>query len=419
MAVEVFMPRLTHEMVSGRLVEWLKDEGAPVRKGEPLFAVETDKATVDVQAEASGVLRGRQFQPGDEVPVGAVMAQISAPEDLGVPTEHKALDRAAPREQPAPDVMTPPPRPSAAPQALTAETAADAATPGAAGRIVASPLARRLARELGLDLRLVSGRGPHGRITQADVQAFVDAGRKTAELAAPPSSEAPEPVLPDEVGFPSRLKQTVGERLSASWRMAPHFDLEVEVDMAEVARWRESLVSFDGSDVSYTALLVFVVARTLRRHPQINAAFADGRLRVYRQINMGVAMATPQGLMVPVIPHADELRLSQIQEALTLLRQKAQGMRFSSADVADGTFTLSNLGMYGIDVFRAIINPPQAAILTVGRIAERPVGKDGLVVLRPTARLVLSVDHRVLDGAEAAPFLSEVRAILENPYLLL
>jgi pyruvate dehydrogenase E2 component (dihydrolipoamide acetyltransferase) len=419
MALEVFMPRLTHEMQSGRLVEWLKGEGQVVRQGEPLFAVETDKATVDVEAEASGVLRGRQFQPGDEVPVGATMAWI---DDSG----EAASDQPAASAQPAPVVQpqpvpTPVASPSATAQAPRTAAAVEAAAHDAAGRVVASPLAKCLARELGVDLRQVRGRGPHGRITRADVQAFVDARarQQTAVPAAPPPSAAGVAEVPHEVAALSRWRQTVGERMSASWRTAPHFDLEVEVDMAEAARWRECLVSLGGSAGPYTAIFVCVVARALRHHPRLNAGFVDGRLELYGEVNMGVAMATPQGLMVPVIPRADEVRLGQVSEILAALRQKAQENRFAAEDVAGGTFTLSNLGMYGIDVFRAIINPPQAAILTVGRIAERPVGKDGQVMLRPTARLVLSVDHRVLDGAEAAPFLGEVRAILENPYLLL
>jgi pyruvate dehydrogenase E2 component (dihydrolipoamide acetyltransferase) len=205
----------------------------------------------------------------------------------------------------------------------------------------------------------------------------------------------------------------------SSVRTAPHFDMEIEVDMSEAARWRTRHVEGDREKVSYTALLVVVVAHALREHRQLNAAFLDGELRIYREINVGIATATDRGLMVPVIHHADRLSLSQVQGRITQLREKAQESRFAPDEVRNGTFTLSNLGMYGIDAFRAIINPPEAAILAVGRIVERPVGVDGQVVLRPIVRLVLSVDHRAVDGAQAASFLAAVRRYLENPYLLL
>lgn len=399
---EVFMPKLTHDMEAGVLLEWYKQEGDEVQKGEPLFAVETDKATVDVEAGDTGMLRGIRFAPGDEVPVGEVVGWIAAPGEETPPRADTERDRVAPSRDPV------------------------APSPRASGRIVASPVAKRLAKEHSIDLRQLQGRGPHGRVTKADVEAYMAQGE------VPPAPTAPPGEVPYDVVSLSRLRRTTGERMLTSVRTAPHFDLEVEVDMGEVGRWRARYaegtrpeLAEAGQKVSYTALLVQVVARALRKHPQLNGSFLDGELRVYREINVGVAMATAEGLMVPVIHRADEIKLGQIQEAITRLREKAgsearhKRQPFAPDDVRGGTFTVSNLGMYGIDAFRAIINPPEAAILAVGRIVERPVGVDGQIVLRPIVRLVLSVDHRAVDGAQAASFLATVRRYLENPYLLL
>jgi pyruvate dehydrogenase E2 component (dihydrolipoamide acetyltransferase) len=406
----VFMPKLTHDMEVGVLLEWHKQEGDEVRKGEPLFAVETDKATVDVEAGESGVLRGLRFAPGDEVPVGEVVGWIAAPGEKTPPGADTERDPVAPSRGP-----------------VTPSRDPVAPSPRASGRIVASPLAKRLAKEHGVDLGQLQGRGPHGRVTKADVEAYL-AQREVPAIPTAPPGEVPYDVVPL-----SRLRRTTGERMLTSVRTAPHFDLEVEVDMGEACRWRARYaegtrpepVEGAGQKVSYTALLVQVVARALREHAQLNGAFIDGELRVYREVNVGVAMATAEGLMVPVVHRADELHLRQIQEAITRLREKAQSetrhkrQPFAPDDVRGGTFTVSNLGMYGIDAFRAIINPPEAAILAVGRIVERPVGVDGQIVLRPIVRLVLSVDHRAVDGAQAASFLATVRRYLENPYLLL
>ena len=435
---EVFMPKLTHDMEAGALLEWYKQEGDEVQEGEPLFAVETDKATVDVEAGESGVLRGLRFAPGDEVPVGEVVGWIAAPGEETPP--QSALSSipcpAVPQSALSCDPCPPPPsRDPVAP------------SPRAGGRIVASPVAKRLAREHRVDLRQLQGRGPHGRVTKADVEAYLAQRKAPPAPTVPPraAAEVPYNVVPL-----SRLRRTTGERMLTSVRTAPHFDLEVEVDMGEAGRWRARYaegacpacpklcrgepvegtrpepVEGAGQKVSYTALLVQVVARALREHPQLNGSFTDGELRVYREVNVGVAMATAEGLMVPVIHRADQLKLGQIQEAITRLREKAGSeakrqprQPFAPDDVRGGTFTISNLGMYGIDAFRAIINPPEVAILAVGRIVERPVGVDGQIVLRPTARLVLSVDHRAVDGAQAASFLAAVRRYLENPYLLL
>lgn len=411
MAVKVLMPKLTHDMEAGVLLELYKKEGDKVQRGAPLFAVETDKATVDVEAEATGVLRGLRFQPGDKVSIGEVIGWIAAPGEEIPPLEGPGYSPPARADH----------GPSESPERERSRIQVDdlVSDPRAGGRIVASPVAKRIAKTHGIDLRQIKGRGPHGRVTKADVQAHMARSQQAQWATAPLTPTAPSPEAPYDVVPLSKLRLTTGERMLSSVRTAPHFDMEIDVDMSEAARWRTRYAEGDREKVSYTALLVVVVAHALGEHRQLNAAFVDGELRIYREINVGIATATDRGLMVPVIHHADTLSLSQVQGRITQLREKAQESRFAPDEVRNGTFTLSNLGMYGIDAFRAIINPPEAAILAVGRIVERPVGVDGQVVLRPIVRLVLSVDHRAVDGAQAASFLAAVRRYLENPYLLL
>ena len=393
MALEVFMPRLTHDMQVGILVEWYKKESEQVQEGEPLFAVETDKATVEVPAEATGVLRGIRFTPGDAVPVGEVMGWISA------------VDEDLPLVEPLPN-----PAPASAAPAKAQVSVPS--SPQVGPRVVASPVARRMAQEHQVDLSQIKGHGPQGRIIEEDVQSYL------AKRGAPPMPMTPPGEVPYDVFPLSRLRQSTGQSMLASVLTAPHFDLEVEVDMSQASRWRARSSEEVGADVSITALLVKVVAEALRSHPQVNTTFVEGEARVYQEINIAVAVAIEEGLLAPVIRRADAMSLRQIQETLKHLRDKAKQRRLARSELSGGTFTVSNLGMYGIDAFRAIINPPQAAILAVGRIAERPVGVDGQIILRPMMRLVLSIDHRLLDGAQAAPFLVEVRRKLENPPML-
>ncbi len=467
MAVEIRMPKLTHEMQTGRLVEWFKAEGDEVRRGERLFAVETDKAVVDVEAEDDGVLRGCRFVPDDQVPVGAHMGWIAARDEV-MPAPAGGVSSGLAEDVARAEVAEPPGGAEANllpdqgartakamlshSQGKPLPTLLKEGAPEEGGRIVASPLARRMAQEQGVDLSQVQGRGPHGRVTEADVRAYLNrhepapaverpfVSLRMTEAAAGPMTDVATRGVADAVksgvtyevaggvmdaGVPydvvplSRTRQSAGERLLASIRNAPHFDLELEADMGEVALWREQRERAGARRVSYTAVLVKVVARALRAQPQVNSGWVDGQLRVYREVNVQVAIASRDGLVVPVIRRADDLGLLQIQDALEQLRARAEQLLFSSADLSGGTFTLSDLGMYGVDAFRAIINPPQAAILSVGRIVDRPVGRAGCIELRPTTRMVLSTDHRALDGVQAARFLSELRRLLENPYLLL
>ncbi len=394
MPTRIVLPRLTHDMQTGVIAEWYKRAGERVQRGDRLYAVETDKATADVEAEADGILAGIAAQPGDEVAVGATIAYLLAPGE--------ALPESTAATAPAPD--RPPPMTSPAPAPAEPAPAGNWPAPNAGGRVVATPLARRLAREKGIDLRGVAGSGPHGRIVQADVWRAIER----------PGERPPAEAL-YEVIRETAIRQRTTARLTRMWGETPQYVLDIAADMTEAIRWREQT----GGELSFTTLLVRAAAVALRRHPQVNSLWVEGELRRYHAVNVGVAMATGQGLFVPVIRDADRLTGREIQARLETLRARAEAGRLELSDLSDGTFTISNLGMYGVDAFTAVINPPQAAILACGRIVETPTVVDGAVVIRPLLHLRLTVDHRALDGAQAAPFLVEVKRLLETPYLLL
>ncbi|MCZ7543005.1 MAG: 2-oxo acid dehydrogenase subunit E2 [Anaerolineae bacterium] len=392
MAVEIRLPKLTHDMEAGVFVEWYRQEGEATKRGEVLYAVETDKATADVEAEADGVLSGVIAQPGDEVAVGQVIAYLTTPGEAAPPPP-SAKEAAAPGE-------------SAPPPPVQAEAAAphDAADPGAGGRVVATPLARRVAREKGVELRGMRGSGPRGRIVRADVLAAAE------RAPAPPAAEALY-----EIVTRTRVQDQTARRLTQMWQETPQFVLDLAADMTKAMRWRAKT----GGRFSFTTLLVRVAAAALRRHPQCNSLLVGGELRRYRAINIGVAMASEAGLVVPVIHDADRLAAEGIQARLDALRARAEAGRLTPDDLRDGTFTVTNLGMYGVDAFTAVLNPPQVAILACGRIQETPVAVAGEVAIRPMLTMRLTVDHRAVDGAEAAPFLAAVKDLLENPYQLI
>jgi pyruvate dehydrogenase E2 component (dihydrolipoamide acetyltransferase) len=395
--VKVTLPKLTHDMQTAVFVAWHREEGDAVQRGDPLYAVETDKATVDVEAEADGVLAGISARVEQEIAIGQVIAYLLAPGEEVPTPEPRASDSsvAAAAASPAKQV---PISPTFDPQL----------DPGNGGRMVATPLARRAAREMGVDLRAAQGSGPHGRVVYADV---------LRSARSRPSQEAPEqPAGPEyEVIARTHIQVQTASRLTDMWQTTPQFVLENDADMTEAIRWHEQTAG----RMSYTALLVRAIAVALSRAPQVNSLLVEDELRRYRAIHVGVAMATRNGLVVPVIHHADRLTVGDIQTQLDGLRERAEAGRLELADLSDGTFTLSNLGMYGVDAFTAVINPPQVAILACGRIMETPVGRQGQVVIRPTLCLRLTVDHRALDGVQAAPFLVDVKHLLESPYMLL
>jgi pyruvate dehydrogenase E2 component (dihydrolipoamide acetyltransferase) len=440
MATNVIMPALELAQETGKVVRWIKAPGDTVRKGEPIVEIETDKVTVEIEAPAAGVLRDVTAQEGDVIPVGhtiAVIAAVGEPSTLSPPGRGQGEGpggEGARAEAPADDT-----RVKASPLArrIAEEHGVDLArvktasgkiekadvlayvesrktvaapTNGSAGRLVAaSPKARRLAAERGVDLRAVKGSGPGGAVLAVDVPAL--------PLAAPPPLTLPSPQRGEgEVGTVWRI---MAERMTASWTTAPHFYLVREVNVTRLVAWLGKARKQTGAHVTYTDLLVKLVAATLAQHPRVAVSWKDGRLERHADVNIGLAVALDDGLVVPVLHRADTLGLKEIAARREDLVSRAQAGKLRPADIQGGVFTISNLGMYGVDAFNAIVNPPQAAILAVGRIADRVVPVDGRPAVQPTMVLTLSCDHRAVDGARGAQFLGALADLVEEPLALL
>jgi pyruvate dehydrogenase E2 component (dihydrolipoamide acetyltransferase) len=390
---DVIMPALGMAQETGKLLQWLRSEGESIAKGEPLMEIETDKVTVEIEAPASGVLGAVRAGPGDDIPVGEVIAVILAEGEAApaASTIESGSITDSGRSVDGAEAAVP------APPATTA--------PRARGRAaLASPKARRIAAELGIDLSTVHGSGPGGAVVAADVESLADA-------AAPrPAVEEAEPV-PAAVGS---LWRTMAERMVASWTSVPHFYLVREVDASRLQSWRTA-VAESTEGVTYTDLLVRLAAAALREHPRVNVSWLDGSLRVHDEVSIGVAVAVDDGLVVPVIHAVEGLSLAEIAARRADLVDRARAARLRLEDVQGGTFTISNLGMFGIDAFSAIVPPPQAAILAVGRIADRVVPVGGQPAVRPMLVLTLSCDHRAVDGARAAAFLDRLARLVEEP----
>lgn len=446
MAKEVYMPALGMAQESGTLLRWLKAEGDEVTQGEPLMEIATDKTDVEIEAPVSGVLRNVTAQEGDEVPVGQVIAVIAAPgEEVAAPAQPQAAPSAPESPSPAAPAAPPPVSPVAARVAaehgvdlqqvkpagariqkedVLAHVAAQQAANGPRGGLLpASPKARRLAQEAGLDLATISGSGPDGAVLAADVDAaqartVESAGESTAVVQPLPPAAQAVGVEGEEIKV-ARRWQVMAARLTESWTTVPHFFLTREVDASRLVAWRSSAQVEGQPKVTYSDLIVKVVAMTLRRHPRLNAAWIDGRIMGNAAINVGLAVAVEDGLLVPVIAQTDQLGVGEIAAARADMVERAQANKLSMEDLQGGTFTISNLGMFGVDQFNAIVNPPQAAILAVGRIADRVVAVDGQPAVRPMLTLTLSCDHRVVDGARGAQFVDDLAAALEEPLRLL
>ncbi|RLC70915.1 MAG: hypothetical protein DRI52_06155 [Chloroflexi bacterium] len=416
MAISIVMPKLGFVMQEGTVVEWLKEPGDPVTKGEPLFVIESEKVTVEVESPGTGILGPDFAPPGTTVPVATVIGYILEPGETPPSGPWPWLEGSAGKEPlEGPEIERVPP-------ATKSKEAATSEKP----TVLASPIARKLARKHGVDLAQIKGSGPRGRIVEKDVLAYIEAQAKAAE--APEEGAGPMPpatgeMLAAEWVELTPIQRITAERMSASFRTAPHFYLTVHVDMSAVVAMRETLLpvleASAGVRLSFSDILLRVVAQALREHPALNATFENGRLKRFQQINIGLAVDTPRGLVVPVFHQADRLSLTEIAHRRVDLLERAGANKLSPDDLSGGTFTVSNLGMFGIDVFNAIINPPQAAILAVGRIAKRPLVVGDALQVRPTMWLTLSVDHRAADGAVAARFLQTLVRYLEEPYQLL
>jgi pyruvate dehydrogenase E2 component (dihydrolipoamide acetyltransferase) len=416
MATDVKLPRLGQGMESGTIVKWLKAEGDNVEKGEPLYEVDTEKATQEVEAEASGVLLRIAVVSG-EVPVGETLAVIGEP---GESVADGAQDVSAEPEPEREPVAAP------EPEADEDESPFRAAINGAresTGRIKASPLARRMARERGVELAGLTGTGPEGRIVAEDVErASVSA---PAAPASPPAAPKAPPAAPRELPreieqMPlSRIRTTIARRLTEAWTV-PVFQLTVSADMTRAGALLERARELDPDvQLTVTDLIVRVCGSALARHPDVNVQFAEDALLRFPSADIGLAVAAPQGLVVPVIRSVERLSLAEVGGIRADLVQRARSGSLQVADLEGGTFTISNLGMFGVEQFSAVLNPPQAAILAVGATTDRPVALAGDVVVRPMMTVTLTVDHRAVDGAPAADFLRTVKRFLEDPALAL
>ena len=450
MPSNIIMPALEMAQETGKVVHWLKRPGDTVRKGEPIVEIETDKVTVEIEAPVSGVLRDVSAQEGDVVPVGRTIAVVVGADETAAAAA-------------AATVM--PPGSAAATGALPAPPAlARAAAGGSSGAVKASPLARKIAEQHGVDIARI--RTPSGRIEKADVLAFVEsqkgsgnggqgrlaaASPKARRLAAErgldlgalhgtgpggavlvtdlpaarlvsasamPTSplESAHPVGAPGVGTVWRI---MAERMTASWTSAPHFYLVREVNVSRLVSWLDRARKQTGARITYSDLLIKLVAAALIRHPRVNVSWRDGAIAQHAEVNIGLAVAIDDGLVVPVIHRAHTLGLAEIAARREDVVTRAQAGKLRPADIQGGVFTISNLGMYGVDAFSAIVNPPQAAILAVGRIADRVVAVNGQPAVQPTMMLTLSCDHRALDGARGAQFLGALAELVEEPLALL
>ena len=419
MANEVKLPRLGQGMESGTIVKWLKSEGERVEKGEPLYELDTDKVTQEVEAEASGVLLKIAVQEG-EVPVGQTIAVIGDEgEEVKVDASGngaaaaKAVDEDAQEEG------------SAAPareeerergrEASTAEAEPQPAPTRDGGRVKASPLARRIARERGIDLSALSGTGPEGRIVAEDVER-ADTGA-AAPAAAPALAPPPGEV---EVEQLSSVRRTIARRLTEAWQ-APAFQISMSADMTRAKELHARLAELagDGPKPTLTDILTKASAAALMRHRAVNARFTGEAIERYPTADIGLAVAIPDGLVVPVIRGCELRTIAELAVARADLVERARGGRLKQEDLDGGTFTISNLGMFGVEQFVAVLNPPQASILAVGTVEDRPVARDGELVVRPMMTMTLTNDHRAIDGATAADFLRTLKSFLEEPGLML
>ena len=408
MPTDVKLPRLGQGMESGVIVRWLKSEGDAVKKGEPLYELDTDKVTQEVEAEVDGTLV-RIVVPEGEVEVGATVATIESngaaePADA-VPAGSEVAESSRPVEPPpAAEAKPPAQEPSSAP----------AQTSGGA-RVKASPLARRIGRERGVDLHSVQGTGPEGRVLAEDVERAA-AGGGTAPAPAPVATPAEV-----EVVQLTSVRRTIARRLTEAWA-APVFQLGVSADMSEALTLREELVErLDEDDVKPTVndVLVKLAAVALMRHLPVNATFDGEEIQRHPNAHVGIAVAAPQGLVVPVIRGAERLTVQEIAHARADLVTRARDNKLKLPDLEGGTFTISNLGMFGVESFTAVLNPPQVAILAVGTVKDEPVVRDGEFDVAPIVRMTLTCDHRALDGADGAAFLQTLVALVEQPSLAL
>jgi pyruvate dehydrogenase E2 component (dihydrolipoamide acetyltransferase) len=421
MSSRIVMPKLSDTMEEGKILRWLKKEGDPVETGQTLAEIETDKATVEMEAYTSGVIRRLVVAEGETVKVGGLIGIIgAADEDVSalLAEEPPVPVAAAPHAVPRPEASVP-----RATGAIPPPTPAELAV----GRALkASPLALRMAAESGVDLKDIVGTGPQGRIVKRDIEAALGASRAASQVAEPSPVAGLGPVSPDFGGTEpmevqtvelSSIRRTIAKRLVQSKGPIPHFYLTVDVAVDRL--WADyQALRADESSVSLTDIVVKAAAAALRRHPEMNASFAGDHVKQYGRVHIGLAVALDDGLITPVVRDADRKPLEAIARETAVLIERARAHKLQPDDYTGATFSVSNLGMMGIEEFSAIINPPEAAILAVGSVRQTPVVDGDVVRIGRRMKLTLSVDHRVVDGATAARFLQTLTRMLENPLLL-
>jgi len=429
MATDVVMPRLSDSMEEGTVLKWLVEEGGEVKRGEPLVEIETDKANMTYEADTDGVLIEVIAEEGDTLPVGEPIARIGEPGETASAKPQKADEK-------TPDTGSEAPEEEGAEAAVATEEpeapqrARPAAPSNGDGRVKASPVARRMAREMGVELARLEGSGPGGRIVKADVEAAAKGDGAEAPVRERAPAETPsaaaEPARAEagakgevEVYELSRLQQTISRRMAESKATAPDFALSLDVDMTAAVELRTRLKEVTDPAPSFNDMVVKAVAVALRESPRVNGAYRDGKFELYSRVNVGIAVAAQDALVVPTVFDADGKSLGEISRKARELAEKVRDGKITPPEVSGGTFTVSNLGMFGIESFTAIINPPQAALLTVGALKRKPaVDERGFVVARDQMTLTLVCDHRILYGADGAQFLARVRELLEQPLSL-
>lgn len=451
MATQVVMPKLSPTMEEGQIARWLKQEGDKVSMGEPLAEIDTDKATMEMQALGNGVLRKILVKEGESVPLGQMIAVIGeADEDIS--TLLKQASEGAQQQQTQPSAQETKSDEKAqsespAEQKASAETPQKTASASGNGsqaaassnqtgdRLIVSPLAARMAAEAGINLRSLTGSGPGGRIVKRDIEAAMSASQQTEtgstqtpqrHLRAvepgiqPTQSPTHEGASPYRDEPTSVMRQTIARRLVTSIGPVPHFFLTTEIEMDRVVEMRRSVNELDPElKFSINDVIIKVAAAALIQHPQVNASFQERAIRYYERADIGVAVAIEDGLITPVVRSADQKSLSQISGEVRELAERARSRKLLPEEYTGATFSISNLGMLGIDEFTAVINPPEAAILAVGAVTPKAVVRDGQVVVRQVMRVTMSCDHRVIDGATGARFLQTFKRFLENPLLMI
>jgi len=445
MATQVIMPKLSPTMEEGQLSRWLKKEGDKVSMGEPLAEIDTDKATMEMQALANGVLRKIIIKEGESAPLGQLIAIIGEPdEDISamlansgsgaLPKVLASESESKPEQPPAPVPAaepSAPPKPGASPaKTAGADGNGSAPTPAAASpeRLIVSPLAARMAAEAGVDLRSVTGSGPGGRIVKRDIEAAMSQGETPAAAAAattgavvkfparqPGATEA-SPFVDEPV---SEIRRIIAKRLVTSLGPIPHFFLTTEIEMDRAAEMRRNINELDPDlKLSINDIIIKVAAAALIAHPQVNASFQEKTVRYYERADVGVAVAIEDGLITPVVRAADQKSLSEIAREVRDLAERARKRKLKPEEYTGASFSISNLGMFGIDEFTAVINPPEGAILAIGAMTAKPVVRGNEIVVRQMMRVTMSCDHRVIDGATGAKFLQTFKKTMENPLYL-